>query len=146
MTGATSMPSPNHQPDESHEEIQQRLAHVLVDGWLRWGRENQQEFQDTLCEVAEKVFDDDAQFIAENTSPPSAPIAPPVTLPPLADLEKIVARIYCIYINVERKQEGLNLFGKLQRGIGHWADWQAQQASTRGDGESTLDEVRQGAD
>ena len=144
------MPRSNHQPDDAaHDQIRQHLAHALVDGWLRYGRENPAAYQDALVAIAEKVFDDDEQFIAENATPPSssAAVQLPDNLPPLAELARIAQDIYYIYANNLKRQDGLNMFGKLQRGLGDWADWQAQQAAAGSESETqtNANRVPQGA-
>ena len=147
-TDTTRKPRPNHQPVAVHETVQQQLARALVDGWLRWGQYHRQGYADMLGEIAEKVFDDE-HFVAENTAPPSKPatVPPPDNLPPLAELEKQLRQIYYIYNNVEKKQEGLKLFGKLQRGLGQWADWQAQQvaACSKSETQTNVNRAPQGA-
>lgn len=43
------------------------------------------------------------------------------------DGTNILQEIYTIYTNSEKKQMGLNLFGKLERSLEAWVDWEAKQ-------------------
>ena len=49
------------------------------------------------------------------------------TLVPMAQIANKIKDIYNIYCNSGKKQDGLNMFGELQRWVASWVKWEAEQ-------------------
>ena len=62
---------------------------------------------------------------AEEAKP--LPPKPDVDLVPMSKIAETIKAIYYIYENPHKKQEGLNMFGKLQRWVAAWEAWEAKQ-------------------
>lgn len=54
------------------------------------------------------------------------PPKPDADLVPMSKIAETIKAIYNIYENPNKKQEGLNMFGKLQRWVAAWEQWEAK--------------------
>lgn len=84
-------------------------------------------------EAREKLFPKPKPVVKETK--PKAEAVVPVQIDPIlvsfTEIKKKLQNLYNIFTNSAKKQDGLNLIGKIQKDLELWADWEAKQVNER---------------
>lgn len=73
--------------------------------------------------------------VVKETNPTVKVVADSVKIDPIlvsfTEIKKKLQNLYNIFTNSAKKQDGLNLIGKIQKDLELWADWEAKQVNER---------------
>jgi len=87
------------------------------------------------CEPTTKDFDTEIEALEEprvkaydirTEAAKPTPLKLDTDLVPMSKIAETIKAIYYIYENPNKRQEGLNMFGKLQRWVAAWEQWEAK--------------------
>jgi hypothetical protein len=107
------------QQEEISRNVAQKTSHPTA-------KDFDDEFNEVCGEEKPRIrsYDIKAEMVEEKPAKPAIHHMPEV---PMSQIAERIKKIYNIYTNSSKKQEGLNLFGELERWVSAWVDWETKK-------------------